>query len=35
MKKGTIISFDADTLQSALQNTNKKLLQLANRTYCI
>ena len=30
LKKGTIISFDADTLQSALQNTNKKLLQLAN-----
>ena len=30
LKKGTIISFNADTLQSALQNTNKKLLQLAN-----
>ena len=30
LKKGTIISFNADTLQSALENTNKKLLQLAH-----
>ena len=30
LKKGTIVSFDADTAQTALKNTNKKLLQLAN-----
>ena len=30
LKKGTIVSFDADTAQTALKNTNKKLLQLVN-----